>query len=161
MRSVARHLRDWGSAVRAQFRNRHWVFALEVLPLVCSIARGAPQGPGELSAEFSQTLRQDILKFWIDHDIDRQYGGIIGWLDRKGNPIPPGTKSLVQQSRVVWTFAASYRRFPEPAYREVATHALKFLREKMWDAKHGGVYWAGEPDRWKRPHERRGRTATF
>src|SRR3989442_15994929 len=92
MRSVARHLRDWGSAVRAQFRNRHWVFALEVLPLVCSIARGAPQGPGELSAEFSQTLRQDILKFWIDHAIDRQYGGIIGWLDRKVNPIPPGTK---------------------------------------------------------------------
>src|SRR3989454_9262307 len=48
----------------------------------------------------------------------------------KGNPIPPGTKSLVQQSRVVWTFAASYRRFPEPAHREVATHALKFLRER-------------------------------
>src|SRR2546428_9643787 len=99
MRSVARHLRDWGSAVRAQFKARHWVFALAVSPLVCSIAQGAPQGPGELSAEFSQTLRQDILKFWIDHAIDRQYGGIIGWLDPEGKPIPARTKALGRAAR--------------------------------------------------------------
>lgn len=66
---------------------------------------------------------------------------MTGWLDREGNPIPPGTKSLVQQARVVWTFSAAYRQFPEPIYKEVATHTLKFLREKMWDKKHGGFYW--------------------
>ncbi len=91
--------------------------------------------------EFQEVLRQNILKFWIDHAIDRQYGGMIGWLDRKGNPIKPGTKSLVQQSRVVWSFSAAYRMFPDPAYKEVATHALKFIREKMWDAEQGGFYW--------------------
>ena len=98
------------------------------------------------SAQFRQELQRGILKFWIDHAIDHQYGGVIGWLDRQGNPIPPGTKSLVQQSRVVWTFASAYERYPEPVYKEVAAHALQFLRQKMWDSKHGGFYWLVQRD---------------
>ncbi len=94
----------------------------------------------EWAAEFRENPQQGILRFWIDPAADRQYGDMIGWLDQQGNPIPPGTKSLVQQTRVVWTFAA-YCRYPEPVYKEVATQSLKFLREKMWDGKRGGFYW--------------------
>jgi mannobiose 2-epimerase len=65
----------------------------------------------------------------------------MGWLDRQGNPVPPGTKSVAQQGRLLWTFAQVYRRYPEPAYEEAAAHILKFLREKMWDAQRGGYYW--------------------
>jgi mannobiose 2-epimerase len=96
--------------------------------------------------EFQEVLQQNILKFWVDHAIDRQYGGMIGWLDRKGSPIEPGTKSLVQQSRIVWTFSAAYRMFPDPTYKEVSTHTLKFMREKMWDAEQGGFYWLVDRD---------------
>jgi len=91
--------------------------------------------------EFRDNLLHGILQFWIDHGIDRQYGGAFGWLDRQGNPIPPGTKSVAQQGRLLWTFAEVYRRYPEPIYAEAATHLLKFLRAKMWDAKRGGYYW--------------------
>ncbi len=125
---------------------RKWDKAALLLVL-CLISALAParepklESSGDLAAAFRADLEQDILKFWLDHAIDRQYGGMIGWLDRAGNPIPPGTKSLVQQSRVVWTFAAAYRRFPEPAYRDAAAHTLKFLREKMWDAQGEGFYW--------------------
>jgi len=103
-------------------------------------ARPAPN-PSEWTQKFRETLQHNILRFWIDHAIDRQYGGMIGWLDREGKPIPPGTKSLVQQARVVWTFAAAHRNYPEPAYKEVARHTLDFLRRKMWDPKYGGFYW--------------------
>lgn len=104
-------------------------------------AQESPRAARDWSAEFRQNLQGGILRFWIDHAIDREYGGMIGWLDRKGNPIPPGTKSLVQQSRVVWTFSAAYRQFPEPVYKEAARHTLQFLREKMWDKKNRGFYW--------------------
>lgn len=90
---------------------------------------------------FRDNLRYGILKFWMDHGVDRQYGGMLGWLDREGHPLAPGTKSVVQQARSVWTFSAVFRCWREPAYREVASHALKFLREKMEDAKNGGFYW--------------------
>jgi mannobiose 2-epimerase len=91
--------------------------------------------------EFRDNLLNGILQFWIDHGIDRQYGGAMGWLDREGNPMPPGTKSVAQQGRLLWTFAQAYRRYPEPTYEEVSTHVLTFLRKKMRDSKRGGYYW--------------------
>ena len=104
-------------------------------------AQEAKSAARDWSAEFRENLQGGILRFWLDHAIDRENGGMIGWLDRKGNPIPPGTKSLVQQARVVWTFSAAYRQFPEPAYKEAATHTLRFLREKMLDKRNGGYFW--------------------
>jgi len=91
--------------------------------------------------EFRQNLLHGTMQFWIDHGIDRQYGGALGCLDREGNPIPPGTKSVAQQGRLLWAFSEVYRRYPAPMYEEAATHILKFLRAKMWDAKRGGYYW--------------------
>lgn len=111
-----------------------------------SAAQEKPKGSRDWAKEYQDVLQQNILKFWIEHAIDRERGGMIGWLDRRGKPIKPGTKSLVQQSRVVWSFSASYRMFPEPAYKEVATHTLKFMREKMWDDEHGGFYWLLDRD---------------
>lgn len=65
----------------------------------------------------------------------------MGWLDRKGHPIEPGTKSLVAQTRVLWMFSAAYQQNPLPVYQEIASHTLQFLREKMWDRQWGGFYW--------------------
>jgi mannobiose 2-epimerase len=91
--------------------------------------------------EFRDNLLHGILQFWIDHGIDREHGGGHGWLDRAGQAIPPGTKSVAQQGRLLWTFAEVYRRYPEAIYADAATHILKFLRTKMWDSKRGGYYW--------------------
>lgn len=91
--------------------------------------------------EFRENLLHGILQFWMDHGIDRQCGGAMGWLDREGNHIPPGTKSVAQQARLLWTLAQAHRRYPEPVYEEAAAHVLKFLRDKMWDSKLGGYYW--------------------
>jgi mannobiose 2-epimerase len=91
--------------------------------------------------EFRDNLLHGILQFWIDHGIDREYGGAMGWLDRQGNPVLPGTKSVAQQARLLWAFSEVYRRYPEPVYAEAAAHLLKFLRTRFWDANRGGYYW--------------------
>ena len=67
---------------------------------------------------------------------------MFGWLDRAGRPIPPGTKRMVPQMRVIWLFSAAYRRDPEPAYRELAAHVLDFVQAKLWDQRRGGFFWA-------------------
>ncbi len=95
--------------------------------------------------EFRDNLLHSILQFWIDHGIDRVHGGAMGWLDRQGKPVPPGTKSVAQQGRLLWTFAQAYRRYPEPAYAEAAAHILRFLQSRMRDSKRGGYYWLVGP----------------
>ncbi len=128
--------------MRMKLQIRFAALALALLALRAPLGAQEPaRPPRDWGKEFQQVLQKNILKFWIDHAVDRRYGGAIGWLDRKGNPVRPGTKSLVEQSRVVWSFSAAYRMFPDPAYREVATHTLKFMREKMLDAGQGGFYW--------------------
>jgi len=90
---------------------------------------------------FRENLVHGILQFWIEHGIDRECGGAVGWLDREGNPVPPETKSLAQQGRLLWTFSEVYRRYPDPTYAEFASSIRKFLRDKMWDSTRGGYYW--------------------
>ena len=115
-------------------------FLVSVSPLAAQTQKN--QEPARnWPVEFRDVLQKNILQFWIDHATDNEYGGMVGWLGREGDPIPPGTKSLVQQTRVVWTFSAAYERYPDPVYGEVATHTLKFLRERMWDKGHGGFNW--------------------
>jgi cellobiose epimerase len=89
---------------------------------------------------FRDTLQHNVLQFWIDHAADAEYGGLLGRLDRKGEPTPPGNKSVVLISRSMWSFSEAHRRYPDPAYQRMAAACLKFLREKMWDKEHGGYY---------------------
>ncbi len=126
---------------RGDTRHLSLLAALILASALASGAEQAPRGSRDWSGEFRENVQDSILRFWTDHAIDRQCGGMPGWLDRQGNPLPPGTKSLVEQARVLWTFASAYRRYPRPIYSEVAAHALKLLRKKMWDTKRGAFYW--------------------
>jgi len=89
---------------------------------------------------FRDTLQHHVLQFWIDHAIDKESGGLLGQLNRQGEPTGSGNKSVVLISRALWSFSEAYRRYPDPAYQKVAAECLKFLREKMWDKQYGGYY---------------------
>jgi cellobiose epimerase len=89
---------------------------------------------------FRDSLQHSVLQFWIDHAVDKEFGGLFGRLDRTGQPVGSGDKSVVLISRSLWSFSEAYRRYPDPAYQKMAAECLKFLREKMWDKDHGGYY---------------------
>lgn len=115
------------------------------LVLVCGWCRGTlAQVNGDAAQDwavvFRDTLQHSVLQFWIDHAVDKQYGGILGRLDRQGKPTDYGNKSVVLISRSLWSFSEAYRRYPDPAYRSMAAECLRFLRDKMWDKEHGGYY---------------------
>lgn len=92
------------------------------------------------AAEFSQMLQNKVLRFWIEHAVDHESGGVLGRLDRQGVPVQPDNKSLVLESRTLWSFAEAYRRYPNPAYKDVALSCQRFLRDHFWDKEHGGYY---------------------
>jgi cellobiose epimerase len=115
-----------------------------VLVLLVACTRVSAQMNGEAARDWPvvirDTLQHTVLQFWIDHALDKEYGGILGRLDRQGHPTEYGDKSVVLISRSLWSFSEAYRRYPDPAYQKMAAECLKFLREKMWDKEHGGYY---------------------
>jgi mannobiose 2-epimerase len=121
------------------------VFVAAAMVTLLTLAPACSDNKGQdPSAQVAQTRSEWAERFRDElerHAIDPDNGGVLGWLDRAGKPIPPGTKSLVQQARVVWSFAAAYRRYPNPTYRQIATHTLRFMRKRLADPEHRGFFW--------------------
>jgi mannobiose 2-epimerase len=112
--------------------------------VICSGVSALAQMNGDAARDwpvvFRDSLQHDVLPFWIQHARDKEFGGLLGQLNRTGMPTGNGNKSVVLISRSLWSFSEAYRRYPDPAYKQVAAECLQFLREKMWDRQNGGYY---------------------
>jgi len=109
----------------------------------CSPPHAMP--PATLNAALQRIeadLRQNILPFWIDRVVDRAghtfYGSLTNdlVLDRTVE------RGALLTSRILWTYAAAYRQYLDPAYLAMADYACADLFARFHDAKHGGFYWS-------------------
>ncbi len=103
-----------------------------------------------MQSEIKTYTENQLLPFWTARTIDKSQGGFITHFDEFGNDAGDDEKSLIAQTRSVFTYAQAYRHgFGGPIMKEMAEHGVKFLLEKMWDDTHGGFYWmtdrAGKP----------------
>jgi len=125
-------------------QSRRVIYCFSLFLLLYSSSPLPAQMNGEAARDwpvvFRDTLQHSVLQFWIDHAIDKEFGGLLGQLNRRGEPTGSGNKSVVLISRALWSFSEAYRRYPDPSYQKMAVTCLKFLREKMWDKDHGGYY---------------------
>ncbi|UCC99056.1 MAG: AGE family epimerase/isomerase [Phycisphaerales bacterium] len=91
---------------------------------------------------FEKILKENIASFWYDKSIDRVNGGYTINFGPKGEPKGESTKMIVTQARTVWLFSRLARAgYGNKEYIEAADVGYRFLKEKMWDAEHGGFYW--------------------
>lgn len=92
--------------------------------------------------EAEQHLMQELLPFWLDRSKDDEYGGFITHFDKDGHDAGTDEKSLIAQTRCVYTFASAARAgYHKERCLEYAKHGVNFLLEKMWDQENGGFYW--------------------
>jgi len=119
------------------------IAALLFLP--ASLALGASD-KAAVAAEYLPRLEKiltgNIAPFWYDKSLDREHGGYIIDFDAQSRRKSRCTKMIVTQARTVWLFSrmarAGYRR---DEYLDAAELGCQFLKDKMWDAQHGGFYW--------------------
>lgn len=132
----------------------------QAAPSVSSSRYHAPMTTKEqlsqLRSAAEQELRRDILPYWTAHAVDRQHGGFVGAVSIDGRPDPEASKGGVLNARILWSYSAALRRYPEPSYRELADRAFEYLLERFWDNEHGGLYW--EVDYLGRPSNPRKQT---
>ncbi|WP_435356862.1 AGE family epimerase/isomerase [Emticicia sp. SJ17W-69] len=95
-----------------------------------------------LREEIVSYLNNGLLPFWISRTVDTQYGGFLTHFDEFGNDSGEDEKSLIAQSRSVFTYSSAHRAgYGGGKLAEMARHGVDFLLNKMWDEEHGGFYW--------------------
>src|SRR5450759_487282 len=121
------------SARRGQARNRR--IDSIVLPM------STVERLTALSAAAERELRKDILPFWAEQTVDREQGGFYGWITNDLKIDREAPKGCVLNTRILWTFSAAFRAWPDPCYRETADRAYAYLLEHFWDEEHSGLVW--------------------
>lgn len=86
-------------------------------------------------------LRENILPFWIDHTVDRENGGFYGQITDDLVIDRQAPRGALLSARVLWTYAAAYRRYQNIAYLNMADWAYQDLMDRFWDTTYGGLYW--------------------
>ncbi len=87
----------------------------------------------------------NILNFWVMKTFDEKNGGFIGKMDINGCIDYNAPKGLVLNARILWTFAAAYKRKPKAEYLATALRAFKALKV-FKDNAFGGYYWSIQPN---------------
>ncbi|MCM3785174.1 AGE family epimerase/isomerase [Neobacillus mesonae] len=96
--------------------------------------------------EVESELTNNILAFWKSQTIDNMYGGFIGGMNSNGEVEEGADKSLVLNARILWTFAAAYRRYGKDEDLRMADRALEQLTTHFLDKEYGGFFWMIKPD---------------
>jgi mannobiose 2-epimerase len=92
--------------------------------------------------EAENHLVNELLPFWTTRMIDNRNGGFITHFDREGKDTGDDEKSLIAQTRCLYTIASAHRAgYGEGKYVGFAKHGADFLIDKMWDSEHGGFFW--------------------
>ncbi len=95
----------------------------------------------QLSRDFRKALVEDTIPFWLTHAIDKEYGGITNFLDRKGNLLC-SDKPMWIQGRVGWTMARLYNDLEKrPEWLAASRHALDFILAHGFDTD-GRVFYS-------------------
>ncbi|MDX2268457.1 MAG: AGE family epimerase/isomerase [Bryobacter sp.] len=94
-----------------------------------------------------QVLLENILPFWYPSTLDRSRGGFHLNHDALGQFQGPAPRMIVTQARMLWFFARLARFGHQPKEMlAAAEHGFRFLRDAMWDKRHGGFFWEVAPD---------------
>jgi mannose/cellobiose epimerase-like protein (N-acyl-D-glucosamine 2-epimerase family) len=96
----------------------------------------------KLRDEAENHLRNELLPFWSTRMIDKVNGGYITHFDKNGQDTGEDEKSLIAQTRCIYTCASAHRAgYGNGKCAGMAQHGVDFLINKMWDSIHGGFFW--------------------
>jgi len=100
----------------------------------------------ELKKQFENELKNNILNFWVNEVYDSNRKTFFGKITNDGEKFEDAPMSAVFITRILWTFAAVYRKYPTPGYKTMADEAFRIIQEIFWDDVNGGIYWSVYPD---------------
>lgn len=93
-----------------------------------------------LITQCREELLESVLPFWLEHGLDREYGGMLTCVDRDGT-LMDGTKSVWFQGRAAYILSYVYNHVdPRPEYLAAAKSILDFAEQHCVDPEDGRWY---------------------
>jgi len=102
--------------------------------------------PSDYLARIEGDLRRNILPFWMERAVNRNGGGFLGSLTNDLAPDRAAERGALLTSRILWTYAAAYSEYRDPAYLAMADYAYADLTAHFHDSRHGGFWWSISAD---------------
>lgn len=96
----------------------------------------------ELRDFYLRELTEDTIPFWIQKGLDRQYGGLLDFLDRQGRPVSTDKGGWIQ-GRFTWVLSRlveAYGKDARPEWLEAAGLCAGFVRDKVLAGPGGRAY---------------------
>ncbi len=109
-----------------------------------------PPPPPETRLHYAQPqlerlLTENLLPFWYPGSLDGRAGYRLNH-DCSGHFRGNAPKGCIAQTRTLWFFSRLARSpYGSPLYRAAARRGFDFLRRRLWDRRHGGVFWGVSP----------------
>jgi len=97
-------------------------------------------------ARIEGDLLRNILPFWMDRVVDPAGDHFIGSLTNDLVADPAAERGALLTSRILWTYAAAYGRYRDPAYLKMADTAYSDLTTHFHDPRNGGFWWSVAAD---------------
>jgi len=95
----------------------------------------------EFCNRVEKELFDNIVPFWINKTQDNQYGGFFGKISNDIRIDTEAPKSLILNTRILWTFATLYQFRPREEFFHMAERAYNYIVNQFFDHEMGGVYW--------------------
>ena len=93
-----------------------------------------------LRDEVTDHLVNNLLPYWRA-TTDEKNGGFIGQITGENIPVETADKGIILNTRILWSFSASYRIIKDKNLLNYAQRAKEYLINYFWDKKNGGFYW--------------------
>ena len=94
----------------------------------------------DIALKFKDELLNSCVPFWLENGNDKEYGGILNCLDRKGN-LYSEDKSVWMQGRAGWTFSYIYNHIDKKQeYLDFAKSCIDFASDHCIDKTDGRMF---------------------
>ncbi|SHE82763.1 mannobiose 2-epimerase [Bacteroides luti] len=87
-------------------------------------------------------LQNNILPYWEKNMQDHENGGFYGRMTGDEKLMPEAEKGAILNARILWTYSSAYRLLKSSESWEMATRAKRYLIDKFYDKRFGGIYWS-------------------
>lgn len=97
--------------------------------------------------EVQHHLLNELIPFWLTHGVDHEYGGYLTYLDANGKPTGETDKTLICQTRFLYTSSAAHRaNLGDGKFLNIARQGFDFICDHFWDHDNTGWFWITEQD---------------